>query len=66
MSSLGGAKSSCQVVYTVCSCMSASVLKINTLLSSRVANHVDLDLTPHDAASYLGLHCLLMPIYSNT
>ena len=30
------------------------------------ANNVDPDETPHSAASHLGLHCLLRPVYPNT
>ena len=31
-----------------------------------VANSVDPDETPHDAASHLGLHCLLRSVCPNT
>ena len=35
-------------------------------IAGRVANSVDPDQTPRSAASALGLHCLLRPVFPNT
>ena len=35
-------------------------------IAGRVANSVDSDQTPRSAASDLGLHCLLRPVFPNT
>ena len=35
-------------------------------IAGSVTNSVDIDETPHSAASHLGLHCLLRPVCLNT
>ena len=48
-------------------CLTIYVLKFEPVqFTTRVANRVDPDETPHSAASHLSLNCLLWPVCPNT